>query len=176
MKSKFDEATKLLKSALLEDQESDIKRYQGGLSITMSSNYSLWRAAKKTIDQPSQGSCLRELGKKQWGQSQSIRSSPRRSIQTNWLRNAVWTPRFPICASLSHLQTSLKEIQSTIKEKVNPKEAPGYDLIAFFILKQPPIKALKFLLYLQCKLVNRNFPKFLEECNCMIPKPEKDAT
>lgn len=38
----------------------------------------------------------------------------------------------------------MKGVESIIKEKTNPRKAPGYGLLVFFLLKQSPIKSRKF--------------------------------
>lgn len=70
MKSKLDEAKKLLKSARLKDKASNIKRFLGGLFTTDSGDYSLWKATKKI-------------------NRSRFRESPLRAITGNWAKSNV---------------------------------------------------------------------------------------
>jgi hypothetical protein len=71
-----------------------------------------------------------------------------------------------------------KEILNAIKKNINPKKAPGFDLITGEILKQIPKKAIVKLTYLYNTAFRLKYvPSYWKAAGVItIPKPGKPAT
>lgn len=157
-KTKFNRAIKELKCLLDSDRDRGIQKYLSKLSASAESNCSLWKATKK-LKSPQQRHPPIKKQNGSWARSDKEKAE---TLATHLSRVFKPNPREitleeenkllsePVTATTT---TSLdtptkpftsKEVRTAIKN-LNPKKAPGYDLITNRILQMMPDKAIKFI-------------------------------
>lgn len=152
-KTKLNQLCNKLKHMLKEARNNNISKYLRGLSAEKETEYSLWKATK-SIKRP------------------KIPEPPIRKDDGTWARSDkekahLFAEHLEKIFQPLHRQTenenitsmskrdeeeiqlvSLRELKAEIKDNLNPRKTPGYDLITGEVLKELPEKALMKLLHL----------------------------
>lgn len=177
-KTKFNQLTRQLNHEIRLIKNESFRAYLSGLSGKESSDYSLWKAMK-SIKRPIMPTSPLKDTREQWVRDNQGKAN----LFADYLSN-IFTP-LPGNQNLAESRdqetnikippVTVKEVEDTIKTKINPSKAPGYDLITGAVLKQLPRKALLQI----TRLVNAAFrisyvplPWKIAEV-IMIPKPGK---
>lgn len=128
-------------------KNESIQNYLSELSPDRNSDYSLWRAIKPLKRPILQSPPLKNL------EGYWIRDNQAKCTAFSEYLSNVFTPNEPDPDALPLVDISyqeeeylipkvtVREVQRTIKEEINPKKAPGYDLITGQVLKELPRKA-----------------------------------
>lgn len=155
-KTKYNRAAKELKQLLKQHNSNELQDFLENLGTSKDTNYSLWKVARKT-------------------KMQQTSAPPIKTTEGNWARNeeekantfathleSVFTPHSreitieeenlildiinaPHQMSLPITKFKVKEVRREVATNLNPKKAPGYDLITAEILKQLPDVAIKLI-------------------------------
>lgn len=156
IKTQLNNAVKELKKLIAAEKNRSFSEYLNQLDATEVTNYSLWKATRK-LKRPQYH--IPPLRKEQGGWSKS----PKEKAETfaNHLRN-VFTPN----DTTEHIEEENEinqaleepyqlepptksftktEIKKVIKFNINPKKAPGYDLITGQIIQELPESGYVFL-------------------------------
>lgn len=185
-KTKLNKATKRLKEMISQTKNKGIQLYLENLSASEASDYSLWKATKKL-------------------KSPQVSIPPIKDENNKWARNdkekanvfaqhlaKVFQPYPPSSSAeeeddIMEFQETpfqmdfpikkfrLKEVEKIIYNDINPKKAPGYDLITGKILQEITTKCLKAILQIFNAVIRINhFPNHWKIAQIvMIPKPGK---
>lgn len=154
-KTKLNKATKDLTRLLREIKNKGIQEYLASLTSTKDTDYSLWKATKK-LKQPQQycppvkdihGKWARNNREKAIAFADHLvkvfepnEEDP--NTDYNEIRNYLDSP---IQMELPIKNFSLSEVKNTIMENINPKKAPGYDLITGKVLQELSVTGFKLL-------------------------------
>ena len=183
LKWKFNRAVKVLRTALREQETQGIQNYLSELSATEKTDYSLWRAAKK-LKRPTLSNPPIRQPDGNWA-----RSDIEKAVAFSIHLNKVFTPheesknsKLPQyseeASNPSPVKFKWKNVKNTIKNCINPKKAPGHDLITGKMIKELPDKCIKLITYIFNAITRRGyFPKKWKiSLIIMIAKPGKDET
>lgn len=185
-KKMYNKAAKDLKKLLLALKNQYFQEYLEGLSPTETTDYSLWKATRR-IKRPRQhippirrkdGTWARNNEEKASGFAEHLEDvfKPFDSELTLEEENEIH--RFleePPQVDIPINKVTLSEIKGTIQKEINPKKAPGFDLITGKLLKKLPEKGLKCILYIfNASLRLGYFPIAWKVAQIiMLPKPGK---
>jgi hypothetical protein len=145
-KTQFNNLTQQLRREIKEVKNETFTRYLNELSNDSSTDYSLWKATR----------CIKRP---------TIQNAPIKQINGTWARDNqqksdtfaahlenIFQPNDSPEADVFQLQTvqdyeviepvTVKEVKNMIKNKINSRKAPGFDLITGEVLKQLPRKAV----------------------------------
>lgn len=172
--------THKLTEAIKKYKQDSISSYLEDLSTDKASDYSLWKATKKIKRPITQAAPLRKSDGT-WGRTNEEKGNmfadhlektfqplPRQTDQENIL---------PVDSDEDYEinYVTPKEVKRETDSNINPKKAPGLDLITGKILKEIPRKAIVKLTYLfNAALRMKYVPKQWKIAQViMIPKPGK---
>lgn len=177
-KTALNNATQQLKREIQRIRNESIGDYLRELTNDNKTDYSLWKATKRlkrpVLHNPpirnTDGSWARNNTQKAYRFAEHLETI----FQPNEGEDPQgWTE--PEQEDIVIRTTSPKEVSDEIKININPKKAPGFDLITGEVLKQLPRKAIVKL----TNLINASFrlkyvPKMWKVADViMIPKPGK---
>lgn len=178
-KNILNNATQRLKREIQQLKEESISTYLRELTDDSSTEYSLWKATKR-LKRPIMQIPPIRLEDNKWA-----RNNEQKATRFANHLEKIFQPHEDQDEEFNleeHQQdeheipsTSPKEVITEIKENINPKKAPGFDLISGEILKQLPKKAIIKL----TNLINAAFrlkyvPSLWKIAEViMIPKPAK---
>lgn len=145
-KTRLNNLNQKLRREIRELREETFSKYLKELTSDGSTDYSLWKATK-CIKRPSEqktpikemdGTWARDNAQKARRFAEHLQNifQPHESLRENSLTTEIEqeSEEIPL--------VTVKEVKTTIKNKINVKKAPGYDLVTGGILKQLPRKAL----------------------------------
>lgn len=183
--------TKELKTTLHEHKNRSIQSYLKRLSNSQSTEYSLWKATKKT-KQPQKSIPPIRKDDGNWARTDKEKAS----LFANHLTNTFmpFLPETPeeedeeneeaeilqfldessqMASPIEHFK--IKEVKYTIQKEINPKKAPGFDLINGRILKELSEKGMRYITILFNAILRIGY--FPDEWKIaeiiLIPKPGK---
>lgn len=179
-KTALNNAAQHLKRVIQRIKNESMDEYLRDLSNDSKTDYSLWKTTKRlkrpTLQNPplknADGTWARSNSQKAYRFAQHLEAI----FQPNEGENHdTWAT--PIQEEVEIRPTTPKEVFDEIKTSINPKKAPGFDLITGEILKQLPRKAIVKL----ANLINASFrlkyvPRIWKVAEIMmIPKPGKPS-
>ena len=176
-KSAFNQISRLTKDLIKTSNEKSFHNFVESLDTTKEANYSLWKVAKATRKSPSYVPPLRTPTS--WARSDDHKAETfadhlENTFQPNDIHSDI-TPTTELHDE-SHLIKffSPNEVKAVIK-KLNPKKAPGHDLLSARMLKELPRKAVVMITYLfNAALRLRHIPSDWKLAKIiMLPKPGK---
>lgn len=187
-RARFNEAVRNLKDVLSNEKNQAIQNYLEGLSPTEATDHSLWKATAKIRKTQDFVPPIRK-NDGSWARTDKEKAN----VFAEHLAN-VFQP-FPseisqeeddaIISVLEHpyqmappiKAIKLSEVKNMIRRNLNPKKAPGYDLITGAIIKQLPDKALVAITHIfNAVLRTGHFPSQWKVAQIiLIPKPGKPA-
>lgn len=145
-KSILNNLTQQLRREIKILKEDSIKDYLRGLTNEKTTDYSLWKAMKKIKRPIMQIPPIRTIEGK-WAKTNKHKAE----IFAEYLKN-VFQPHseqeiyIPVETAEEESEeirlTTPREVRNEIKNNINPKKCPGYDLITGEILRQLPKKAV----------------------------------
>lgn len=177
-KTVLNNLTQQLKREIQEIKNESINKYLRELTDDQNSDYSLWKAAKR-LNRPIKSIPPIREESGIWARTNKQKAA----LFATYLQN-IFQPneKQAECPQTETTQKSLeiklvtpKEVIKEIKENINSKKAPGYDLITGEILKQLPKKGVIKITH----LINASFrlkyvPMLWKTADViMIPKPGK---
>ena len=181
----YNRAIRVLKNSLHKELNKNIGNYLFNLSPKESANYSLWKATK-SLKRPQQFKTPIHRSNDKWAKTDdekvvlfadhlyNVFQPPPREISEQEEKNLLQDIENQNTDSSSNPKVKLKEIKSIIKNLKN-KKAPGYDGINEKLLKERPIKALRYITI----LMNASFrmkivpDQFKVAQIILVPKPGK---
>lgn len=182
-KTAFNRLSNELKKQIYEFKNDSLSRFLKNLTTDASTDYSLWKAAKR-LKRP------------------QLQNPPIKSLNGNWIGNPkekanlfaehlanVFKP-FPANTSENSLQfidkvdevdipiVTLKEIKSMCRNQLSNKKSPGYDLITAQVMKEMPSKAfIKLQFIINACLKTQYVPHHWKIAEVIvIPKQGKPPT
>lgn len=181
-KKKLNKAIKDLKKTLAKNRENELQHFLENLNPYEASDYSLWKATKK-LKRPQVAQPAIRCKNGMWARSDQEKADTFASHLAQ-----VFTPYPPEdsadLAEVSEDQTeypaikfTLKEVRSMIKA-INPKKAPGFDLVTGKMIKELPEKGVRYFTYIANAIMRIGyFPEKWKLAQItMIVKPGKNNT
>ena len=160
LKKALNKAAKDLKSALSEIENREISKYLEDLSSSESSNFSLWKATRKTHQQTTHSAAIK-MRNGEWARSNTeianTFSEHLAEVFQPFSRDVSIPPSDDLAImnfnseihnniqSIAHV--NMKQVSGIIMSLDN-KKSPGYDLITAKILKELPSIGIKFLTFI----------------------------
>lgn len=182
LKRQLTECTKKLQKLLKHNNERSFQNYVKNLSPSITSDYSLWKAAKN-LNRPTNAEAPIRVANGDWARSDAEKGNafakhlknvftPNRPLVTHQLR------RLPNALPTEPLRFTMKDLNLTIKVDLNPNKRPGYDQVTGRMVKELPQIAVRHLLYtFNCILRTGYYPEMWKLSQIiMVPKPGKDPT
>lgn len=188
-KAKLNKITRQLKTKLNADKNEGIQQYLKSLSPSQASDYTLWKATKK-LNKPQDRNPPILRTDKSWARSDQEKAD----VFADHLSN-VFTPfeqlvtaeseefihqflNNPIEEEQFSTRFKVKEVKKLILTNINPKKAPGYDLITGKILKELPYQGFRLLAIIFNAIIRLGyFPKQWKKAEIiLIQKPGKPET
>lgn len=153
-KKHLNKLTKELTKLMAELRNEGIQNYLEQLTPTEATDYSLWKATKH-LKRPQQMNppIRNEVG--EWAKTNRDKAEtfmqhlkkvftpfPNEACQdtTEEIENSL---KIPHQMSLPMRKIGLNQVKNVIKHEINPKKAPGFDLITGTVLQKLPLIALK---------------------------------
>lgn len=183
-RAKFNRATKRLKKALISEKEEGVQNHLQNLSPSKASDYSLWKATKK-LKRPTAHQPPIRQGNGPWARS----SDEKANLFKEHLKgvftaypNDQNVADFPEVLQEkydnSNIKFSVKEVSDTVMKNINPKKAPGFDLITGKMIRELPQKGIKLFTFISNAIMRTGyFPKKWKIAQIiLIQKPGKEAT
>lgn len=151
-KTNLNNASQQLKREIQRIKNETISAYLKELTDDSSTEYSLWKATKRLKRPIMQIPPIRQEDNK-WAKNSEQKANRfanhlEKTFQPNEEQEDIPDLEIPIQEEVEIRHTSPKEVISEIKENINPKKAPGFDLITGEVLKQLPRKAILKLTHL----------------------------
>lgn len=182
-KTKLNKITKGLKKALMEDREDGLRYYLEHLDPTQASDYSLWKATKKLKRPQSVNPPLR-YSNGQWARSNEEKANLFAEHLAKVFEphpqqyGANLSPSTEDVTVQQATQFKVRDVKCIIKNNVNPKKAPGFDLITGKMIKELPESVLRLITFIANAIMRIGyFPKQWKVAQIiLIPKPGKDVT
>ncbi|KAI5754873.1 hypothetical protein M8J77_012232 [Diaphorina citri] len=180
----FNRLVKKLREKTQEIKTESINNYLSELTADQSTDYSLWRATKSLKRPIIQAPPIRNCDGS-WIKDNESKATAFASYLAN-----TFTPNDPVAdiLPLEEVQysdmdyeipcTTVREVQRTINKEINPKKAPGYDLITGLVLKQlPRIADVKITQIINAAFKLKYVPQIWKIAEViMISKPGKPET
>lgn len=171
--------TQQLKRVIKEFKEESISSYLSELTNDCSTDYSLWKATKR-LKRPVMQIPPIKKDDGTWARSSEQKAECFAShletiFQPHNLQEEEELLEETIPQDELVPSVSLKEVIKEIKHNINPKKAPGFDLITGEILRQLPRKALVKLTHIINAVIRLKYVPALWKVAeiVMVPKPGK---
>lgn len=186
-KTKLNRAVKELKQLLDESKNENIRTYLNELTPTSATDYSLWKATKR-LKQPQISIPPIKMENGNWARNELEKASTfashlRRVFQPfdkeHPAEEETYIHEFleaPFQMDLPIKNITLQEVQLLIKNTLNVKKAPGYELISGKVIKELPKKAIRVMtiIFNACLRLGV-FPEQWKVAEIiLIPKPGKN--
>lgn len=185
-KKLFNQAASKLKNYLQRINDESVQYNLSKLSATQSTDYDLWKATKRLNQSQKSNPPIKKLDGS-WTINNQDKATlfaehlvtvfkpwpiPTTTEHANEIENFVNSP-FQMELPLKKFKT--KEIKNIIRSQINPKKAPGFDLITGRILHELSTKCLKLLTRIYNAILRiKYFPAQWKVAQIiMIPKPGK---
>lgn len=180
--------SKELKKLMLDLKNKGIQNYLEHLSPTEATNYSLWKAIK-FLKRPQQYHPPIKNKNNEWAKTSKEKALAfgehlmnvfqpfSDEIPREKLEEVEEFLEAPFQLSLPTTKVKIKEVKATIKNEINPKKAPGFDLVTGTILQKLPFKAIKLITEIFNAIIRTgHFPNEWKVAKIiMIPKHGKPA-
>lgn len=180
-KGELNRAIKALKEQLQTEKNQRIQDFLLELSPTAETDYSLWKAAKKTnrpiiAESPirdSNGKWIRRDEEK----AEAFAAHLKKTFTPNEHQITLPAINNPQNGQIRPIRFSFMEILSKIKS-LNTNKAPGHDLVTGKLIKELPIKAKHLIQHLFNAILRINYYPTAWKLSkiIMIPKPGKNPT
>ncbi|CAA9999210.1 unnamed protein product [Nesidiocoris tenuis] len=138
-----------LKSIMNEIQEETQEEFIMSLTSHQNTDYSLWKATKHLKRPTVQAPPIKNPTNNEWFKTNQEKADIFSRHLANTFKPFPGSPDEPPLEEVPLTDTdvkiplvTVKEVQKTINSEINPKKAPGYDLITGQILKYLPRKAI----------------------------------
>lgn len=153
-KAKLNKAVKEVKKILEEERNTATNRHLQGLSATIDTDYSLWKATKN-IKQPQQRNPPLRLENGEWARTNKEKAQAfAEHLEKTFTPFPSETPKeeediifnyidSPLQMELPIKKVKVKEVKYVINKNLNQRKAPGWDLITGKILKELPENIVK---------------------------------
>lgn len=182
-KWKLNRSIKKLKAALFEDKNKDIEKYLTNLTATEATDYSLWKATKK-LKRPTVSNPPIRLPNGSWARIDEQKCIAFANHLTDVFKphESLKSEDIPKtnCSTIKSkpIKYKWKAVKQVIKNMINPKKAPGHDLISGKMLRELPDICIKLISYIFNAIMKIGyFPVVWKIAQIiMIPKPGKDVT
>ncbi|KAI5720084.1 hypothetical protein M8J77_001627 [Diaphorina citri] len=146
-KTIFNQHVRKLRQEIQEIKKESLNTFLGELSGDASTDYSLWKTTK-SLKRPILQSPPLKNTSGHWIRDNSSKASEFGEYLSNiFSPNQAAQDAQPLPEIFHHEEeynipsTTIREVERTIKKEINPKKAPGYDLITGQILRELPRKA-----------------------------------
>lgn len=182
-KWKLNRAIKALREAIREEQNLGIQNYLSELTATETTDYSLWKAARN-LKRPEVSNPPIRKPDGHWARSDlekaiAFSNHLQKVFTPNEQNNDCVLPQLTRDESNPNpVKFKWKCVKKVIKNSINPKKAPGHDLITGKMIKELPDRCIKYITYIFNAIMRCGyFPqKWKISQIIMIPKPGKDET
>lgn len=173
-----------LRGMMKEIKEETQEEFITSLAINRDTDYSLWRATKHLKRPIVQAPPIKDEANGKWIKSNQEKADAFARYLADIFRPNPGDPEeepleeVPLTDHGTGIPpVTVKEVQKTILNEINPKKAPGYDLITGQILKNLPRKALvKITKIINAAIKLRYVPQLWKLAEViMIQKPGKPA-
>jgi len=185
-KRKLNKAIKQLKQLLCKIKNQSIQEYLSQLSATENTDYSLWKATRY-LKQPLQHNPPIRKNDGYWARSNAEKAElfaehlekvfqPYPSEITEQEDRSILTSLdSPSQMDLTIKKFSFTEIKTTIHSELNPKKAPGYDLVTGKVLQELPDVGIRLLTYIFNAILRTGYFPIQWKISqvILIPKPGK---
>lgn len=183
LKWRLNRAIKILRLALSEQQNQGIQNYLSDLTPTESTGYSLWKATRN-LKRPANSSPPIRLPGGSWARSDYEKATAfavhlKDVFSPHATENSYELPELSENnLAITPIKFSWKEIKNSIKNCINPKKAPGHDLITGKMIREIPDKCIKLVTYIFNAIMRTGYipQKWKISQIIMIHKPGKDET
>lgn len=186
-KMRLNKATKEIKTLLNNVKNESLQNYLLNLSATEVSDYSLWRATKK-LKRPQQHIPPVKRSNGEWARTDMEKANafaehlqetfkPYPSQITNEQNSDIINfLDAPFQMNKPIKKFSVREVAKVIRNEVNPKKTPGYDLVTGKMLQELTQTGIKYLTYIINAILRMNYyPDCWKVAQIiLIPKPGKD--
>lgn len=183
-KAAWYKATNELRQMMKEINDATNEDFVTSLTNHRDTDYSLWKATKHLKRPTVQAPPIKKQTTGEWVRTNQEKAD----VFADYLAN-IFTPNpgepneepleeIPLCEPETYIPlVTVKEVQRTIQKEINPKKAPGYDLITGQILKYLPRKiVVKITQIINAAIKLRHVPQLWKIAEViMIPKPGKPA-
>jgi len=184
VKNHLNYLSRLIKTELQALKNESVQKYLSNLTATEATDYNLWKATKK-LKQPQHTKLPIKKANGQWTRTDQEKSeafsdhlkgvfTPWESTTDNEVNQFLEAP-FQLDLPLKTFR--VEEVWNTIRDTINPKKSPGFDLITGNVLHNLTPKALRVITLIYNSVLRlRYFPvqwKISEII--MIQKPGKPA-
>lgn len=170
--------TQQLSREIKRFKEKSMKNYLSNLSADKDTNYSLWKATKKTKNTVAHSAPIKKANGT-WAKSNKEKAEVFAEHLSGIFQPNIGDSNIDVEDDTNNYENSIplvrrKELRKEIKN-LKLKKAPGFDLISAQVLKNLPKKAMSFIqLLLNAAIKLRHFPSIWKVAEIiMIPKPGK---
>ncbi len=178
-KTIFNRLSQRLKRLLSKIKNESVERYLQSLTGTKETEYSLWKATKR-IKRPNIQNPPIKKENGDWARDNLSKAETfAEHLERTFHPNETDSPQ-DLVAEDNTDRTKIRavspgEVRSEIQRHMNPKKAPGYELITAKILKELPRKAIVLITYIfNAALRLKYVPQSWKIAQItMIPKPGK---
>jgi len=142
---KFNQAIKILRLALREEQNQGFQNYLSELSATERTDYSLWKTTR-SLKRPERSIPPVRLSDGNWARSDEEKANAFAAYLMK-----VFSPHEEQGLNVSHVRPikfRWNGVKNTIRLCISPKKAPGYDLITGKMIRELPDKCIKLVAYI----------------------------
>lgn len=187
-KTKLNQITRQLKDLLNNHKNDSIQKYLKGLTATEATEYALWKATQK-INRPQLLNPPIRKENNQWAKSDEEKAEtfachlekvfqPNPPNNDNDIEAQLLTDlESPYQLELPAEKFTIAQVNSIIKTNLNPRKAPGYDLITGKVLQELPRKGVVYLTQIYNAILRiGHFPMVWKVAQIiLILKPGKPA-
>lgn len=186
-KRRLNAAIRKLKETFQANKDKGLETYLSNLSPCEATDYSLWKATRH-LNGPTQRMPPIKMNNGHWARTNIEKANTFAAHLRNVFQPYASTDLAHDAEIEQFLQTphqmdhpiqkfSASEVRWTIKNKINARKAPGYDLITGKVLKELPNVAIKFITQLFNAVINREYyPRQWKVAQIiLILKPGKPA-
>ena len=179
LKTELNRITSDMRRTILDIRQQSIEAYLQELTDDASTDYSLWKATKR-LKRPIMNILPLRKQDRTWAKDDKEKADVfaehlERTFQPNG-EQTMDNPRRREGTQIQQIPlVTPKELLNAVRAHINPKRAPGFDLITGVILKQLPKKATVKLTHLYNAALRLKYvPSYWKAAEViMIPKPGK---
>lgn len=183
-KAEWYKLTNELRTMMSEIKDETQQEFLTTLTSRQDTDYSLWKATKHLKRPVIQASPIMDPINNKWNKTNQEKADAFASYLADIFRPNPGNPEeepleeaIKTNYEINIPPVTVKEVQKTIRYEINPKKAPGYDLITGQILKNLPRKVLvKLTKIINAAIKLRYVPQLWKLAEViMVPKPGKPA-
>lgn len=182
LKTELNNKAQQIRRLIKELNESSTSSFLKSLSSEASTNYSLWKVTKKLTKKVNPVPPI--LVNNEWARTDQQKADAFADLLEDTFTPNESSAPDPTLQEYKNMDNNpipnitLSELKNEIKTNLNPRKAPGFDLINGQILKMLPEKALRMLLILYNAAIRlKHVPDSWKVAEMiMIAKPGKELT